>query len=121
MMPHDDRNVDGASELAALDEIMQVMFCLRGEQLALDVSRAAFVLWVGHEASHIECLLQRLAAKGLVEPVAATPGESAYFRLTSDGVRVGGRRFADEFADMTRPGHGECNDPDCDCQRTGNP
>ena len=32
-----------------------------------------------------------------------------------------GYRFADEFADLTKPGHGECGDPDCDCQRTGSP
>jgi len=43
------------------------------------------------------------------------------YELTATGVREGGRRFADEFANLTRPGHGECADPNCQCQRTEDP
>ena len=36
------------------------------------------------------------------------------YALTAAGVDVGKRTFAEEFADLTRPGHGECDD-DCWC------
>ena len=54
---------------------------------------------------------------------AMQSGEAGYvrFRLTDAGLKEGGRRFADEFADLTKPGHYECGDPSCECRRTGNP
>ena len=39
------------------------------------------------------------------------------FRLSADGEQAGKRSFADEFADLTRPGHGEC-DADCWCHES---
>src|SRR5436189_137707 len=45
---------------------------------------------------------------GLLEPVGAG------YRLTERGLDAGKRTFAEEFADMTKPGHGECDD-DCWC------
>ena len=48
-------------------------------------------------------------------------GDTCRFRLTTAGVKEGGRRFADEFADVTKPGHFECADPHCECKLTGNP
>ena len=95
-MPVPDQPSDpGVQGLAALDEILQVMYWLRGE---------------------------RLAACGLVQPAEGqAPGGTPRYALTAAGVHEGARRFADEFADLTRPGHYECADPDCECQRTGNP
>jgi DNA-binding IclR family transcriptional regulator len=103
--------------LAAQDEILQVLFWLRGEKLAEAVTARELVPWVQLDPDEIAGLLERLEAKGLLE---RTTGEGRY-SLTAAGALEGGRRFADEFADLTRPGHGECGDPDCDCQRTGNP
>jgi hypothetical protein len=36
------------------------------------------------------------------------------YRLTKSGEETGKRTFAEEFADLTRPTHGEC-DEDCWC------
>jgi hypothetical protein len=107
--------------LAAIDEILQVMYWLRGERLAQAVSAADLSRWVGLSAPDIGPLLARMAAAGWVQPVAGEAGDTPRYELTAAGAREGGRRFADEFADLTRPGHGECADPDCECQRTGNP
>ena len=50
---------------------------------------------------------------------ASVPPEAlCRYALTEEGAREGGRRFADEFKDLTKPGHGECGDPDCECQQT---
>ena len=80
-------------DLSAADDLLQMMYWLRG--------------------------ILTLRRRGLLERVVIE--EDTQYRLTEEGVREGGRRFADEFADLTKPGHGECGDPDCDCQRTGSP
>lgn len=36
------------------------------------------------------------------------------YSLTDEGHKLGARGFADEFADLTKPGHGESGD-DCWC------
>jgi DNA-binding transcriptional ArsR family regulator len=111
--PPSDPSVEN---LAALDEILQVMYWLRGERLADAVSAGDLARWIGMSREAIGPLLERLAGSGLVQQV-----EGSRYALTAAGAREGGRRFADEFADLTRPGHYECTDPDCECQRTGNP
>jgi len=122
-MPVPDQPSDpGAKGLAALDEILQVMYWLRGERLAEAVSAGDLSRWVGLGPEAVGPLLGRLAACGLVQPAEGPPpGGAPRYALTPAGVREGARRFADEFADLTRPGHYECADPDCECQRTGNP
>lgn len=110
---------DGVGGLGAQDEILQVMFWLRGEALALDVSAADLARFTGSTELELDGLLERLSLLGLVHLVPGTSG--ARYGLTAEGVREGGRRFADEFADITKPGHGECGDPECDCHRTGSP
>ncbi len=113
-------NPDGASKegIAATDEILQVMYWLRGESIAQDVAPQELARWVGLEATQIEPLLERLVTTGLVEHV---PDRELRYRLTNSGGHEGGRRFADEFAEMIKPGHYECSDPNCDCRQTGNP
>ncbi len=105
-----------AGGVALADEILQILFWLRGEGLASDASASDLERWLSMKRASIEPALLRMSSLGLVEET--TPGR---FRLTEDGVREGGRRFRDEFSDMTKPGHGECGDPDCECTHTGDP
>ncbi len=116
-MPAPEPRVDPAArDIAAMDEILQVMYWLRGEKLAAEVTAQGLTRWLGLDAGAIASLLLRMAGRGWVE---ARGGPEGSYALTPRGVREGGRRFADEFAELTRPGHGECGDPDCECQRTG--
>ena len=108
--------------VAAKDELLQVMYWLRGEDLAEDASADDLVRWVGKETMEIHSLLVELAEARLLEVVDDTMAKDVIrFRLTNSGVKEGGRRFADEFSEMTKPGHYECSDPNCECRRTGNP
>lgn len=93
------------------------MFWLRGENLADDVSPADVARFTGASPEAARAVLVRLVERALVSVRRGDVEQR--FALTADGIREGGRRFADEFADLTKPGHGECNDPDCDCRRTG--
>ena len=107
-----------SDDLAAEDEVLQVMYWLRGEGLAGDVTTVDVARFTGTSEETLERVFTRLVERGFVSVVRGDIGSR--FALTSEGVREGGRRFADEFADLTKPGHGECNDPECDCRRTGN-
>jgi hypothetical protein len=108
---------DDPRDLEAQDEVLQVMFWLRGEKLADDVSPADVARFTGASPDAAREVLGRLVERALVSVRHGDVDQR--FALTADGIREGGRRFADEFADLTKPGHGECHDPDCDCRRTG--
>lgn len=108
---------DDRDGLEAQDEVLQVMYWLRGEGLAADVSPADVGRFTGADEWDVASVLTRLVERGLVTVLHADIEDR--FTLSAEGVTEGSRRFADEFADLTRPGHGECSDPDCDCRRTG--
>ncbi len=115
-------NADSDNEpLAARDELLQVMYWLRGEGIAKEVAAKDLVRWISLDAMRVQSLLVDLAEAKLVEIVSGGDTGDASFRLTDSGVKEGGRRFADEFAELTKPGHYECADPNCECKRSGNP
>ncbi len=119
-MPEAEGGESFEQHLAARDEVLQVMYWLRGEGLAKDVGAKDLTRWMSIDALQIHSILVGLAEARLLEVVPGSASE-ARFRLTESGVKEGGRRFADEFADLTKPGHYECSDPNCDCRTTGNP
>ena len=106
-------------DLAAADDVLQMMYWLRGEQLAVKVDVPTLERMSGLKPDQVQLALRALVSRGLIERTSIE--EDVRYHLTEEGVREGGRRFADEFADITRPGHGECGDPECDCHRTGSP
>lgn len=103
-------------DVTLVDELLQILFWLRGESLLPDASAKDLERWLSRPPSEIEPILRRMVSLDLVEPVS-----DDRFRLTERGIAAGGRRFSDEFSDMTKPGHGECGDPDCECQDSGDP
>lgn len=103
------------------DEALQILYWLRGEGLMADVGVADLKRFLDGTVEELAIVLERLVDIGLIRRAGADPGATIRYALTPDGVKEGGRRFADEFADMTKPGHGECGDPECDCHQSGNP
>ncbi|MGH9843572.1 MAG: hypothetical protein ACREEM_32955 [Blastocatellia bacterium] len=91
------------------DEILQVMYWMRGEGFGEQVTVAGLRKFLDAPERTLDTNLRQLMANGLV-----TLGAEKYL-LTDMGVREGGRRFADEFEGLLQQGHFECNDPDCDC------
>ena len=105
----------GAEALEALywrTEILQAMYWMRGERLAADVDPLELAMFLAGAPAIIHGQLERLVSEGLLEVV---PGRLARYALTSLGLDEGGRSFRDEFAGLTRAGHGECG-PGCWCQ-----
>jgi hypothetical protein len=102
------------SELEALrirDEVLQAMYWMRAESLAEAPSAPELARFLAVPAGTLRPYLERFVRDGYLD--AAGPG----YRLTERGTEFGKRTFAEEFADLTRPTHGECDD-DCWCHES---
>jgi hypothetical protein len=98
------------------DEILQIMYWMRGESLSEAVTPQELVVFLDADLDLVEQSLERLVEEGYAGRLEGVPTR---YRLTELGVKEGGRRFAEEFEGLTHQGHGECNDPDCFCKTEG--
>lgn len=100
---------DAVAALRCRDDLLQAMYWLRGEDPGEGPDLATLDRLLLTDGELVRDQLRVLVADGLV----VRRGDR--FRLTDAGVREGGRRFADEFADLTRSAHGDCppNCPHC--------
>jgi len=101
-------------ELDALrmrEEVLQAMFWMRGEGLgdAPTLTVLARCLAVSEDA--LAPFLVRFVEEGFVEE------RDGGYAMTQRGAELGGTTFAQEFSDITKPGHGEC-DADCWCHES---
>jgi hypothetical protein len=102
------------SELEALrirDEVLQAMYWMRSEGLAETPSARELARFLAAPGDTLAPYLERFVRDGWLEPAGAG------YRLTLAGEDLGKRTFAEEFADLTRPTHGEC-DEDCWCHES---
>lgn len=98
------------------DELLQMLYWVRGEGLGETVAPHDLLPFLTIEEHHIRTRLDQLTIDGYVETASGVPGR---YQLTAWGVKEGGRRFADEFSGLTGQAHGECNNPNCSCQTLG--
>ena len=94
--------------LKVRDEVLQAMYWMRSEGLDDSPSAAQLGRFLAVPAETLRPYLERFSVDGYLERA----GDG--YALTERGVETGKRTFADEFADLTRPTHGECDD-DCWC------
>jgi len=90
------------------DDVLQAMYWMHAEGLADAPAAVELVRFLAIEPATLTPVLERMVGDGDLE----RDGER--HRLSERGRGEAKRSFADEFADMTRPGHGEC-DEDCWC------
>lgn len=91
------------------DEILQVMFWIEGEDLGDQVDARTVSRFLGVEPDVAVAYLDRIVEDGYL-----TRDAEHRYQLSDRGRADGSRIFAAEFAELTRPGHGECGD-DCWC------
>lgn len=99
------------SELEALrvrDEVLQAMYWMRSEGLSEAPTAEELSRFLAVPPATLTPFLERFAHDGLLR------AHGHGYCLTARGEEHGKRSFADEFADLTRPTHGEC-DADCWC------
>jgi hypothetical protein len=100
--------MDELEVLRVRDEVLQAMYWMRAEGIADAPPPDELARFLAVPAATLSPYLDRFVDDGLL---GRTPSG---LRLTARGEQEGKRSFADEFADMTKPGHGECDD-DCWC------
>jgi hypothetical protein len=106
--PHNPN--DPVNRLRLQDEILQLMFWMKGEGLAAAPTITELLRLIDIPRDELEQALQRMCLAGLV----ASSGEK--FRLTQAGHDEGARRFSEEFAPyLGKESHLECDNPACDC------
>lgn len=98
------------------DEVLQILYWLRGEGIGDAVAPGELVSLLGTEEEMVHRHLERLVQEGHVD---RQEGARTRYRLTEQGMKEGGRRFADQFAGLTGQAHGECSDPNCVCRTLG--
>lgn len=98
--------MDDMTALQCRDDILQIMYWMRGEGLGEEVEAAQLSSFLAVDQDLLAQQLQILVEDGMIA------GASGSYWLTEQGLREGGRRFHDEFADLQKTAHGECG-PDC--------
>lgn len=114
-MDNGDPRPHGEADTGAIirrqDEILELLYWLEGEGFTgVTATLQGMVRFLAQAESEVCAALEQLVRRGDV--AGAAGGE---FRLTAHGRVEAARRFAEEFAPMLSQGHGECNDPACDC------
>lgn len=107
--PENEKTTTALDSVYWRDEILQVMYWMTGEGLGREFAASDLQKFLQAESSVLAENLELLVEGGLLERAAER------YALTAAGQREGGRRFADEFEEMLKPGHFECDEPDCDC------
>jgi hypothetical protein len=100
--------MDELELLRVRDEVLQALYWMKAEGLTESPDAAELSRFLAVRGEMLDPFLDRLVADGYLQ------GAGRGIRLTQRGEELGKRAFADEFADLTRPAHGEC-DEDCWC------
>ena len=100
--------MDELDFLRVRDEVLQAMYWMRAEGLARDSSARELARFLAVPEETLRPYLERFTREGWLDDAGGR------FALSAKGEEAGKRTFAEEFADMTKPGHGECDD-DCWC------
>jgi DNA-binding IclR family transcriptional regulator len=102
--------------IAKLDELLEVLFWMQGEGFGEEATVERLSRFLTYAEDEVARLLARLVERGDVEAVKST---HVRYQLTAVGRREAGRRFRETFEPLLSQGHGECNDPECDCMTDG--
>jgi DNA-binding IclR family transcriptional regulator len=102
---------DNGDELARRDQLLELLYWIEGEGFSGAAQIDALARFLAQPVDVVCTTLDDLVRRGEV----SRDSGSGDYRLTETGHREGARRFADEFAPLLSQGHGECNDPACEC------
>lgn len=91
------------TELARRDDILELLFWMRGQGFADSLSVGDVARFLTHEEDEVRASLEKLVALGAIER------DAERYRLSADGLPEARRRFVDDFREMLADGHGECN------------
>ncbi len=103
------------SELRWRDEILQLLYWMKGENMGNAVSTEQMNRFLALTPEQLRTTLEQLEETALIERTHGS-GHVPFFRLTELGMAEGKRRFVDEFQPyLGKESHLECSEPDCEC------
>lgn len=111
--PSETRPHDTKDHIYWRDEILQVMFWYRGEGFGEYVGPAEFERFLLIGCEDLVRHLDQMVEDGYL--IRAPEGEETRYSLSPMGEPEARRRFMEEFEGLRKPGHYECNNPDCEC------
>jgi len=98
------------------DEILQMMYWMRGEGLGEVVPLNDMNRLLNAEDEVLKDNIQRLVEKGYLNYASKRDDGLTRVLLTQCGIDEGKRRFIDEFEPyLGHEDHMVCDDPNCDC------
>jgi hypothetical protein len=103
--------MDELDALRIRDEVLQAMYWMRSEGLANAPTAGELARFLTVPPATLTPYLERFVSDRWLA------SRGAGYSLTARGEEAGKRGFAEEFADLTRPTHGEC-DEDCWCHES---
>jgi hypothetical protein len=102
---------DDSGGIRLRDEILELLYWLEGEGFGTHATIDGMMRFLAFPVDDVSVALEQLVSRGEVDRA----GDE--YRLTPIGHREAARRFADDFAELLKQGHGECNDPACECHQ----
>jgi hypothetical protein len=107
------------SIIRAQDEILQLLYWMKGERLGEVVFREEIDRFIQLDPGEVEAALEALEARNLLIRMKGKGGTAAW-QLTDSGSQEGARRFTEELSSVLgHESHLECGDPECDCREPG--
>jgi hypothetical protein len=96
--------------IARRDELLELLYWIEGEGFQGAATFESMTRFLATPPDQVRATLADLVRRGEVEE-----HENGEYRLSKTGRGEAARRFAEEFAPLLSQGHGECNDPNCEC------
>ena len=100
------------------DEILQIMYWLRGEHLGESISAQKLLVMLNTNEENLMLHLKKLVYEDYLIHKNDTYSIDSEFSLSEQSAKEAGRKFSEAFQGLQKAGHGECG-PDCDCQWEG--
>lgn len=100
------------------DEILQIMFWMKGEYLGESVGVKDLLTLLNTDPDNLMFHLKKLVEQEYLVCDSNSFSIESKLRLSEYGIKKAGRNFAEAFQGLQKVGHGECG-PDCDCQFEG--
>jgi len=102
---------DPGEGIARRDEVLELLYWIEGEGFSGAATLNAIARFLTYAPDLVRGTLEDLVVRG----DATHNAVSGEYRLSDTGRREAARRFAEELSPLLAQGHGECNDPTCDC------
>lgn len=117
-MEEPNKNNPALNALFWRDEVLQIMYWMRGEQLGKSIIAKNLLVMLNTDEENLMIHLKKMVFEEYLLHKSESYSMESEFSLSEKGAEEAGRKFSEAFQGLQKAGHGECG-PDCDCQWEG--